>query len=94
MTGPTKSGKTVLTRHVLGREKSALVNGGQVTSSAEFWTLLLQELNLPDTETSNAGNDVSVGVRYLLTAQAKASEGVTQTFNNNNGLLPVLWTAT
>jgi hypothetical protein len=84
VTGPTKSGKTVLTRHVLGTDKSALVNGGQVESSEEFWTLLLQDLRLPDSETENGASEASVGFRYLVSAQAKASEGTTQTFNNNN----------
>lgn len=84
VTGPTKSGKTVLTRHVLGRERSALVNGGQVSTPEEFWNLLLQDLRLPETETNSDGSQTSVGIRYLVSAQAKASEGATQTFNNNN----------
>ncbi|WP_306045682.1 hypothetical protein [Nioella sp. MMSF_3534] len=84
VTGPTKSGKTVLTRHVLGRDSSALVNGGQVASSEEFWSLLLQDLRLPESETETGSEQASIGIRYLVSAQAKASEGVTQTFNNNN----------
>lgn len=44
VTGPTQSGKTVLTRHVLGSKKRVLINGGHVASAAEFWTLLVQEL--------------------------------------------------
>jgi len=84
VTGPTKSGKTVLTRHVLGKDKSALVNGGQVESSEEFWTLLLQDLNLPDSESGTSGSEESAGIRYLLMAQSKISEGNTQTFSNKN----------
>jgi hypothetical protein len=84
VTGPTKSGKTVLTRHVLGRERSALVNGGQVGSGEEFWNLLLQDLSLPESMTSSGAEEKSVSLRYLISAQAKSSEGTTQTFNNNN----------
>ncbi|MEO1314297.1 MAG: hypothetical protein AAFV27_10525, partial [Pseudomonadota bacterium] len=84
VTGPTKSGKTVLTRHVIGKDKSTVVNGGQVNDSPEFWTLLLQGLNLPESETSSDSKGASIGVKYLLSAQAKASEGTSQTFNNNN----------
>ncbi|MBU4528422.1 MAG: hypothetical protein KUA43_09560 [Hoeflea sp.] len=84
MTGPTKSGKTVLTRHVLGRDGSALVNGGQVESSEEFWTLLLQDLDLPEVESVAANDETTVGFKYLLAAQAKASDGATQSFNNKN----------
>ena len=84
VTGPTQSGKTVLIRHVLGNEKSALVNGGQVGGTPEFWTLLLQDLHLPDSTTANNSDEASLGIRYLISAQKKASEGITQTFNNNN----------
>lgn len=84
VTGPTKSGKTVLTRHVLGRDKSAVVNGGHVKTGDEFWVLLLQELNIPSSESVTSGGEASIGIKYLISAQAKASEGVTQTFNNNN----------
>lgn len=84
VTGPTKSGKTVLTRHVLGNDKSALVNGGQVDSSEEFWTLLLQDLKLPESETNTEKDETSIGIRYLITAQVKASEGISQFFNNKN----------
>ncbi|MEL6959267.1 MAG: TniB family NTP-binding protein [Pseudomonadota bacterium] len=84
VTGPTKSGKTVLTRHVLGREKSALVNGGQVENSSEFWSLLLQDLRLPESETETNSDETSAGFRYILTAQATASAGKSQVFNNKN----------
>lgn len=84
VTGPTKSGKTVLTRHVLGKDASALVNGGQVGGSEEFWSLLLQDLNLPETETLNSGEEFSGGLKTLITLQAKASEGRTQTYSNKN----------
>lgn len=84
VTGPTKSGKTVLTRHVVGTDRSAVVNGGQVQSSEEFWNLLLQDLNLPVVESATDGEEHLVGIRYLISAQSKASEGVSQTFNNNN----------
>lgn len=84
VTGPTKSGKTVLARHVLGKDGSALVNGGQVENSQEFWTLLLQELDLPEAENVATSDETSVGVKYLLTAQEKASDGTTQSFNNKN----------
>lgn len=84
VTGPTKSGKTVLTRHTLGRDKSALVNGGQVESSEEFWALLLQDLDLPDSYEETDAKESSVGLRTLLTAQAKMNEGSKVTFSNRN----------
>lgn len=84
VTGPTKSGKTVLTRHILGASKSATVNGGQVESSEEFWTLLLGALELPESESHDGGKEVAAGVKWIAFAQAKAAEGGSQTFNNNN----------
>lgn len=84
VTGPTKSGKTVLTRHVLGKDRSALVNGGQVESSEEFWTLLLQDLDLPEAENTATSEETRLGLRYLVTAQQTASDGATQSFNNKN----------
>lgn len=92
VTGPTKSGKTVLTRHTLGRKKSALVNGGQVESPGEFWIGLLQELELPDQQTQNEAQEDSVGLRSLLTVQHKLQEGATVTFSNGhkNSLLRYL----
>lgn len=90
VTGPTKSGKTVLVRHVLGEGKSAVVNGGQVGGSEEFWTLLLQDLQLPGVEVAQSNNELSAGIRYLVSAQAKASEGSSQTFNNNNNKRAIL----
>jgi len=84
VTGPTKSGKTVLTRHTLGNGRSALVNGGQVESSEEFWSLLLQDLSLPDAESVSDSDEKSIGLRYLISAQAKSSESATVTFTNRN----------
>lgn len=84
VTGPTKSGKTVLTRHVLGNDGSALVNGGQVENNEEFWTLLLQDLDLPEAESVQTNDEAKSGFNYLVTAQAKASGGATQSFNNRN----------
>ncbi|MCV3274352.1 hypothetical protein [Roseobacter sinensis] len=78
---PLKGNQWVLT---LGRERSAIVNGGQVENSEEFWRLLLQDLQLPTTEELAEGNENSAGFRYLVTAQTRASEGTTQTFNNSN----------
>ena len=84
VTGPTKSGKTVLTRHILGPNASATVNGGQVEDSVEFWTLLLESLSLPEEEDFSSTAEHSAGLRWLFSAQKKSSEGKSQTFNNKN----------
>lgn len=84
VTGPTKSGKTVLARHVIGKDQSALVNGGQVESSSELWSQILQDINLPDAKTTSSDQSTSFGLSWLLSAQENISSGETQTFNNNN----------
>ncbi|MBM1634405.1 hypothetical protein JQV27_16260 [Sulfitobacter mediterraneus] len=52
--------------------------------SDEFWNLLLQDLNLPESETHDGSTEDTIGYRYLVTAQRKASEGEALTFNNRN----------
>ncbi len=47
VTGPTKSGKTVLCNHVLGQAgDSVTIEGGQVRSEADFWEQIVHALEL------------------------------------------------
>ena len=47
VTGPTKSGKTVLCNHVLGQSgTSVTIEGGQVRSEQDFWEQIAYELNV------------------------------------------------
>jgi len=46
VTGNTKSGKTVLVRKIVPPEESIWIDGGIIGSEAEFWQLILDELNL------------------------------------------------
>jgi hypothetical protein len=47
LSGPTKSGKTVLCRRVLGERYYVWVEGGQVKHSNEIWDKICYELNVP-----------------------------------------------
>lgn len=76
VTGPSQSGKTVLTRHVLGSREAALVNGGHVGSSLDFWTLLRQELTAPDIDRSEdraAHHAATAPVGTLINGHNRAS---------------------
>lgn len=84
VTGPTKSGKTVLARHVIGRDQSALVNGGQIENSSELWGQILQDVDLPDAETINSEGEISTGISWLISTQLSLSRGTSQTFSNTN----------
>lgn len=46
VTGSTKSGKTVLCNEVLSGRQSVWIEGGQVTSTADFWLQLAHRLDL------------------------------------------------
>jgi hypothetical protein len=46
VTGHTKSGKTVLVRSVLPREEAVWVDGGAVGAEEDFWTSIVDQLNL------------------------------------------------
>lgn len=48
LAGPTKTGKTVLCRKVLGSKEYVWIDGGQVSSAEEFWLRVASELALPD----------------------------------------------
>jgi hypothetical protein len=47
LSGPTKTGKTVLCRKMLGDREYVWVDGGQVSSDAAFWDRVCHELSLP-----------------------------------------------
>jgi hypothetical protein len=47
LSGPTKSGKTVLLRSILGSHASVWLSGGQITSLTEFWAVLADALEIP-----------------------------------------------
>lgn len=47
VTGPTKSGKTVLCNHVLGQAgESITIEGGQVRGEKDFWEQIVHALDL------------------------------------------------
>jgi hypothetical protein len=53
VTGHTKSGKTVLVRSILPREDAIWVDGGGVGAEEDFWTTVIDQLNLfQETEAS------------------------------------------
>lgn len=45
--GPTKSGKTVLIRRMVPRDKSIWIESGHITTAQDFWNTILSELNVP-----------------------------------------------
>lgn len=80
ITGPTKSGKTVLARHVIGKERSITINGGQVETSSDLWADLLSKLSLPAEIERTDETKISVGLRWLISAQSQVASGGKQKF--------------
>lgn len=47
ISGPTKSGKTVLARKVLESDSTIWVEGGQISTEQELWVSILMDLGIP-----------------------------------------------
>lgn len=56
LTGPTKSGKTVLCKNVLGELAHVWIEGGQIKSEAGLWDKICYELNYPREITKKASS--------------------------------------
>jgi hypothetical protein len=52
VSGPTKCGKSVLCKRVLGNQLVVKVDGGMVTSVNDFWDLISHQLRLPTSATT------------------------------------------
>ena len=91
ITGPTKSGKTVLCRRNVGETQQILISGGEITSEDNFWELVLDQLNYSYVESSSAmtssDDTVSAGISAQLSlwSDAKFGGNGTTTRKNNNG---------
>ncbi len=62
LSGPTKTGKTVLCKKTLSNREYVWVDGGKIKTSEDFWKIVSSELNIPSetalsekTETSLSG---------------------------------------
>lgn len=87
VTGPTKSGKTVLIQKVLGERPTLLLEGGLIGSIDAFWDQLAYKLNIADTATKGqsgtAGNTATVegsgGVPGFVQGKAANASTTTET---------------
>lgn len=80
VTGPTKSGKSVLCQKVLGDAKLIQIEGGQVENAEEFWSQLGHFLQIAATETTTdkASGKVSVSAKpgWFVDSLMKLTGGV------------------
>ena len=63
LSGPTKTGKTVLCRRILGDRQCVWVDGGQVTTSEEFWSTVASELNIPLASEVSRGGQTTLAIQ-------------------------------
>lgn len=91
ITGPTKSGKTVLCRRNVNETQQILISGGEITTEDNFWELVLDQLNYSYVESSSAmtssDDTISAGTSAQLSLWGVATFGGngTTTRKNNNG---------
>jgi len=71
LAGPTKCGKTVLCRRLLGEREYVWIDGGQVGTAAQLWEKACYELNYPSEITKSVGDNIGgqAGISaYFITA--------------------------
>lgn len=100
VSGPTKTGKTVLSKHVLGEDQILPVDAGSVRTIDEFWSHVAYKLKLASSAAQSKTKGWSLGGAFeggfslsgLFTSKASATAarsaqgGVTATYAN----VPVL----
>lgn len=80
VTGPTKSGKTVLCRKILQDQEFVLIEGGQVRTEADFWNQVAYHLRI-ETGYSRSRSDTSA-----TSATGEASGGIVGIVQGKGGL--------
>jgi hypothetical protein len=73
LAGPSKTGKTVLCRKVLGDREYVWIDGGEIESATSLWNSVSSELNLPTEVTTS--DEKSSGVDGGLTAPIISAKG-------------------
>ncbi|CAM2008806.1 ATP-binding protein [Acanthopleuribacter pedis] len=93
ITGPTKSGKTVLTRKRLPKKDSIWVTGGQFQNMDEFWEQVLNKVNVfnsvtastTDSDSVTTGRNLNAGLGTpVVSAGVKSNHQVTNGTSSTN----------
>jgi len=73
LAGPTKTGKTVLCRKVLGEREYVWIDGGEIDSAISMWNSVCSELNIPDETTTS--DEKASGINGGLTTPVISAKG-------------------
>ena len=95
VTGPTKSGKTVLCRHVLSEMgESCTIEGGQIRSEEEFWTQIAHDLDIGNelTRQEAASQGGELGVEAQVGIKALNVKGATKGSDSRSSMRSIKYT--
>lgn len=81
VTGPTKSGKSVLCKTVLKNNNTLWIDGGQIQDSMEFWSQAVHKLNLVVEISEGRIEGLSAGIRGFITGKSDKSINKKQVFD-------------
>lgn len=81
VSGPSKSGKTVLCETVIGKEKMLLVTGGGISEESIFWQKVRKKLQLP----SSKSISTQVTRSSQLTGKSETGLQIPMLFNAKGG---------
>ena len=73
LSGPTKTGKTVLCRRILGNRQFVWIDGGQIKDGEDFWKRVAYEVNLPSQAESTSESVTKAGLEGSIPMVVTAS---------------------
>jgi hypothetical protein len=73
LSGPTKSGKTVLCRRMLGERQFVWIDGGQISNGDDFWKRVAYELDLPSSTENASQSATKAGLEIAVPMVVTAS---------------------
>lgn len=73
LSGPTKTGKTVLCKKALGDRPYVWVDGGQIKTTESFWRHVHSELNMPAEISKTTGSETEISAEGSLPLVTTAS---------------------
>jgi hypothetical protein len=83
LSGPTKTGKTVLCRRTLGDRQFIWIDGGQIETGDELWSKIAGELNIPLESEISRGGQTTLGIEgsipFITTASGSKLFSTTTT---------------
>jgi hypothetical protein len=84
ITGPTKSGKSVLTQRVFPRDQVVWLDGGTIQDESEIWSGIVNQLG----GFTKHGSETAAGTTATITAEAKAQLTLPFLASASGGITP------